>query len=171
MISKSRTVRIYITALTAVQAPCQDGVTNATVLTPCLPRIPCSSAPSTRPLNRPSITQRSLACRTIQRLLSYHPVRCCSRLNSWLPFGDKLLGRAQDSTRHLWKWECASWCSQELGEIPPTTWERGARTAAAKQVWGSWLFSWPFHGNVLALHGVPHCKYPSLAVGASAGLG
>ena len=34
MISKSRTVRIYITALTAVQAPCQDGVTNATVLTP-----------------------------------------------------------------------------------------------------------------------------------------
>jgi hypothetical protein len=60
-------------------------------------------------------------------------------LNSWLPFGDKLLGRAQDSTRHLWKWECASWCSQEQGEIPPTTRGRGARTAAAKQVWGSWL--------------------------------
>jgi hypothetical protein len=34
MISQSGTVRIYITAHTAVQAPCQDGVTNAAVLTP-----------------------------------------------------------------------------------------------------------------------------------------
>jgi hypothetical protein len=34
MVSKSGTVRIYITARTAAQAPCQDGVTNAAVLTP-----------------------------------------------------------------------------------------------------------------------------------------